>query len=209
MDGVHDLGGREGFGPIPWRQGADSAPFHADWEPRAWALFLVFLRHGYPVWGLDWCRHVKERIGPLEYLSRNYFDLWTQTAMAITIEDGFASVQEYLDGRSTFEPAALPREIPTDSSLDNGPAFAVGSGVRVKHNLPDSHTRRPGYTRGRRGVVVAQAGRYPLADAGARGEILNEHLYSVAFDAAELWPEAEGRREKVYVDLWESYLERP
>jgi nitrile hydratase len=93
--------------------------------------------------------------------------------------------------------------------LDNGPAFAVGARVQVKHNLPDSHTRRPGYTRGRHGVVAAHAGRPPLADAGARGEIRNEHLYSVAFEAAELWPEAEGSRDKVYVDLWESYLETP
>ena len=33
MDGVHDLGGREGFGPILDK--ADDKPFHADWEMRA------------------------------------------------------------------------------------------------------------------------------------------------------------------------------
>ena len=35
MDGVHDLGGREGFGPI--RDKDDAQPFHAEWETRAFA----------------------------------------------------------------------------------------------------------------------------------------------------------------------------
>ena len=36
MDGVHDLGGREGFGPIVDK--ADDKPFHADWEMRAFGM---------------------------------------------------------------------------------------------------------------------------------------------------------------------------
>jgi nitrile hydratase subunit beta len=36
MDGVHDLGGREGFGPIVDK--ADERPFHADWEMRAFGI---------------------------------------------------------------------------------------------------------------------------------------------------------------------------
>ena len=38
MDGIHDLGGMEGFGPVPVKSG--DAPFRdlADWEKRMWAL---------------------------------------------------------------------------------------------------------------------------------------------------------------------------
>ena len=206
MDGVHDLGGREGFGPVPWQQDADGAPFHEAWEPRAWALFLAFMRFGDPAWNLDWCRHVKERIGPLDYLSHNYFDLWTQTAMAATIEGGFAKVEEYVDGKAHFQPPEQTRDEPCTPAETNAPTYSVGDAVRVKHNLPDRHTRRPGYTAGRRGQIVSCAGRHPLADANARGETKNEFLYSVVFDAAELWPEAVDSPDKVYVDLWESYL---
>ena len=36
MDGVHDLGGREGFGQIVDKD--DPRPFHADWEMRAFGI---------------------------------------------------------------------------------------------------------------------------------------------------------------------------
>ncbi|MBT3534318.1 MAG: nitrile hydratase subunit beta [Rhodospirillaceae bacterium] len=209
MDGVHDLGGREGFGPVRWQLDDDHQPFHEDWEARAWALFLVFMRYGYPAWTLDWCRHVKERIGPIDYLSHNYFDLWTQTAMAITIEDGVADLDEFVQGQARFKPKGPPSQQPAIRSAEGAPAFAIGETVRVKHLLPDDHTRRPGYTRGRGGIVEDCIGLRPLADASARGEIRDEYLYSVAFDGSELWPEAVGRRDRIFVDLWESYLETP
>ena len=71
------------------------------------------------------------------------------------------------------------------------------------------HTRLPAYVRGRVGVIHAHHGAHVLPDASARGEERPEHLYSVAFSADALWPEASGRAEKVFLDLWESYLERP
>ncbi len=40
-----------------------------------------------------------------------------------------------------------------------------------------------------------------MPDAGARAEERAEHIYSVVFDAAELWPEAAGRRDEVAVML--------
>ncbi len=36
MDGVHDLGGREGFGPIVGK--ADDKVIHAEWEIRDFAM---------------------------------------------------------------------------------------------------------------------------------------------------------------------------
>ena len=36
MNGIHDMGGMQGMGPIEVRE--DERPFHAEWEARAWGL---------------------------------------------------------------------------------------------------------------------------------------------------------------------------
>ena len=78
----------------------------------------------------------------------------------------------------------------------------------MKTLIAASHTRLPAYVRGRTGVIDDSHGPRPLADAMACGVVKPEPLYTVAFEAGELWPEAQGRRDRVYVDAWESYLER-
>ncbi|WP_363736361.1 SH3-like domain-containing protein [Mesorhizobium sp.] len=70
------------------------------------------------------------------------------------------------------------------------------------------HTRLPGYVRGRKGTIFARHGGHVFPDASARGEQKAEHLYTISFAASELWPEAMDRRDRVFVDLWEGYLER-
>ena len=87
------------------------------------------------------------------------------------------------------------------------PAFSVGQKVRTKMSIAAFHTRLPAYVRGRIGVIENYHGSQPLADASARGVIKLEPLYTIAFAAADLWPEAQARRERVFVDAWESYLE--
>ena len=100
---------------------------------------------------------------------------------------------------------------PTDRSDTDGSKarFEVGDSVKVKLAMRAMHTRLPGYARGRAGLIDAHHGMHILPDASARGERRKEHLYTVAFIASELWPEATDRKDKIYVDLWESYLESP
>ena len=64
MDGTHDLGGRQGFGPVPVDTG--DAPFSHDWEWRMWALARAGIAHGITI---DWFRHGLERMVPADYLS--------------------------------------------------------------------------------------------------------------------------------------------
>ena len=73
--------------------------------------------------------------------------------------------------------------------------------------LPPFIPRLPAYVRGRVGVIDNYHGSQPLADASARGVIKPEPLYTVAFEAADLWPEEQASRDRVFVDVWESYLE--
>jgi hypothetical protein len=89
------------------------------------------------------------------------------------------------------------------------PAFAAGDRVRARSSGSPGHTRLPQYVRGHRGVVQAVRGVHVLPDTNLRDDGPAEPLYTVSFAAAELWPEASGRRDRVYLDLWESYLERP
>jgi nitrile hydratase subunit beta len=216
MDGVHDLGGREGFGPIVDKD--DDSPFHADWEMRAFGM--VQASGASSSWTIDWFRHCRELTGPVDYLIRPYFDQWITTRAAQLIDEGYLTLDEIKSGAATFAPKpSRPLQTPdvarafVKSPISfavsvNAPArFAPGDSVRCRLDGGSGHTRLPGYVRGRAGVVHAHHGGHVLADASARGEKRGEHLYTVGFASADLWPEAKASADRVFVDLWESYLE--
>jgi nitrile hydratase len=216
MDGVHDLGGREGFGPIVDR--ADDKPFHADWEMRAFGMKQASAAA--KSWTIDWFRHSRELIDPVDYLTRPYFDQWLTTLAAQMIDEGYLTLDEIKTGAASF--AAKP-SVPSQSpeaarayvrtarkftvGVNTPPRFALGASVRCRLDGSPGHTRLPGYVRGRAGVIHAYHGGHIFADASARGEERGEHLYTLSFASADLWPEAKGSRDRVFVDLWESYLE--
>jgi nitrile hydratase len=87
-------------------------------------------------------------------------------------------------------------------------AFAAGDSVRTKAFGARGHARLPQYARGRRGRIEAFRGFHVLPDTNLTGDGPAEPLYTVSFAAADLWLEATGRKDRVYLDLWESYLER-
>jgi nitrile hydratase len=216
MDGVHDLGGREGFGAI--RDKHDERPFRADWEMRAFGLAQA--SGGDANWSIDWFRHCRELIVPTEYMTRPYFDQWLVTIAAQMIDAGYVTMAEIVAGKSAFTPqpgyppataeearAYAKEALSYAVEVDSPPAFAVGDAVSGKPMGHSGHTRLPAYVRGRRGTVFAHHGAHVLPDASAAGTHEGEHLYTVRFAASELWPEARDRRDQVFVDLWESYLE--
>src|SRR5262249_19221089 len=91
------------------------------------------------------------------------------------------------------------------------PRFKVGHHVRARNLNPVGHTRLPRYLRGRRGTVVRDHGVFILQDTDADGYAvgdLPQHVYTVRFAASELWGPQGGRRDAIFADLWESYLER-
>ena len=215
MDGVHDLGGREGFGPIQEKD--DDKPFHADWEMRAFAIHQASA--GGRDWTIDWFRFCRELTPPVDYLTRPYFDQWMTTQAAELIDEGYLTLDEIKAGVSAFTPTptAPPATVesarafvknPKSFVLEAGapPRFALADTVRCRLDGGSGHTRLPGYVRGRAGVVHAHHGGHALPDASSRGEQRGEHLYTVRFASADLWPEATGSRDSVLVDLWESYL---
>jgi nitrile hydratase subunit beta len=216
MDGMHDLGGREGFGPIPFKD--DNEPFHGEWEKRVFGMAQSSARGA--GWSIDWFRFCRELIPPADYLTRSYFDHWLLTLFARMIDAGYIATDEIKTGVSAIKP--VPENGPATAeearafvrtprsfavAEDRPSRFSAGDRVRA-HNFGHSgHTRLPFYVRGRTGTVLWHHGAHILPDASARGEQKGAHLYTVRFAAAELWPEAHGRTDQIFIDLWEDYLE--
>ncbi len=216
MDGIHDLGGRVGFGPIDVNEPEEQ--FHHAWEARTLAIIRAVTR---PVpWSIDWFRQVREMIEPVDYLTRPYYDQWLQTYAAMLVHAGAATVEEIATGKSKAAVSGLappmgPRDVAKAKTrfpkfsrqLGAKPQFAVGDKVRARLAGSVGHTRLPQYARGRIGRIEADRGGYVFPDSNATDEGFAAQLYTVAFAAGELWPEARGNRDHVFIDLWESYLE--
>ena len=70
MDGMHDLGGRQGFARV--RHARDAQVFHAPWEKRVNALLALAVREG--IVNMDEYRHAIERMEPRHYLGASYYE---------------------------------------------------------------------------------------------------------------------------------------
>ena len=217
MDGIHDLGGRQGYGPIDVNEPPE--PFHAPWEARLFGITRAFTRPA--MFSIDLFRHVRECIDPTEYLSRGYYDQWLLAYAVMMVDAGAVTVEELATGKSAkaipnTPPPMTPEKVATltkamsrfDRELDTGPAFAPGDKVKTMSFGSRGHTRLPQYARGREGRIESFRGVHILPDTNMAGDGPAQPLYTVSFLAADLWPEAAGRKDHVYLDLWERYLER-
>ncbi|MFU8867296.1 nitrile hydratase subunit beta [Natronococcus sp.] len=220
MNGIHDVGGMDGFGPVPY-DGGESDTFHERWEGEAYATFVATL--GNRVASIDEFRHSIERLPPEQYLESTYYDRWVTALTRLLLEDdvidpgtfasrtdafeaGTATVPDYEDPRMLGRLAAGVEDSYATDAPAESPLFAVGDAVVVRNRHPDGHTRCPRYARRARGEVVARRGTQVLPDARAHGDDGAEPLYQVAFDGTELWGEDAEDGVSVTLDLWESYL---
>ncbi|HXY95190.1 MAG TPA: nitrile hydratase subunit beta [Acidimicrobiia bacterium] len=207
MDGIHDLGGMDGFGPVDVEP--DEPVFHHDWERRVFRLNLAAAR-ALEVTGGAW-RHGVERMDPADYLRSSYYERWLTRAATLMVEAGLVSADELERRAGGRFPLSRPDrgeapEAPEEHRTE--PRFAVGDPVRVREWHPHGHTRAPRYVQGKRGAIVRCDGaeHVPDVEAHGGGRVL-EPVYSVRFTARELWGESGGDGEAVHVDLWERYLD--
>lgn len=217
MNGVHDMGGMHGFGPVVAE--ADEPVFHAAWERRAFALTLAMGRVG--GWTLDASRHARESLPPAQYLGSSYYAIWIAALERLMIERGMVTLDEIEAGRSDGAASSVPgilRAADVASTLARGgpverpaaaPArFGVGARVRALNLNPEGHTRLPRYVRGHAGTITHIHGCHVFPDTNAHGRGECPHwLYGVAFAARELWGEQARAGDVVQLDLWEPYLE--
>jgi nitrile hydratase beta subunit len=202
MDGMHDLGGKQGFGRVRYRPFAPA--FHAAWERRINALYSMVVRRG--TFNMDEYRHAIERMEPRHYLAASYFER-TMTALAsLCIEKGVLGAKE-LEARTGGFPVSRPTA-PGRSNAAGRERFQPGDVVRVKNEYFDGHIRMPGYIRGKTGIVVSESPSYPFPDAHAHGvEAVDEPTYDVRFRSEDLWPNSTDSA-LVHVGVFQSYLER-
>lgn len=216
METMHDLGGKQGFGPVPI---GDNEGFHHDWERRTWALARAGVVRDITI---DWFRHGLERMVPADYLTFPYFKKWVTNYLMLIIDNGAVTMAEALKGHveTPDDPAApltlaevldknrdgaVSFEIKTDAA----PAFSVGDTVLTKRLSAARHSRLPAYARGAHGTIIAHHGAHALPDKGALGIHAGEHLYTVSFSALELWGPDANPGDTVTLELWECYLVRP
>jgi nitrile hydratase subunit beta len=219
MNGAHDLGGQHGFGPIQAEPEGTEPVFHADWEKRVFGLVRVLGMLG--LWNGDMSRHARERQHPVDYLRHTYYENWLAGLEKLLVEKGLVSPKELASGIAASpadeilcshilrakDAARALEGSPATTALDTPPRFQAGDRVRARNNHPTGHTREPRYVRGRVGVVCQRHGGHILPDQSARGIKEARHLYSVRFEARELWGDDADPKSTVHVDLWEDYLE--
>lgn len=210
MDTIHDLGGRQGFGPIPNKSEDDCVQFLEDWKARVWAIAMMSMDElwkGHTGWTLDWYRHVLERLPPDAYLRLDYFEKWTLALMVTAVDEGVANAQEFFDGRAGSRSFEYDATTPTQEASATPARFNVGDTVITRRDVGSMHTRLVGYVRGRIGVVERVIGPQPLPDESAVGTIIKEPVYVVRFCMADLWPEAADSTDSLLIDMWDSYLD--
>jgi len=203
MDGIHDLGGRQGFGPI--RYALNARAFHEPWEKRVNALYGLAVKLG--IFNMDEYRHAIERMEPRHYLSASYYERSLTSLATLCVEKGIVTVEELEARAGGAFPLASPSAPGRGNVADREP-FAAGDRVRVRPDFVPGHVRMPGYIRGRTGVVVGVSPRYPFPDAHAHAIAAeDEPTYDVRFDSQDLWPDSSDPA-FVHVGVFESYLER-
>lgn len=216
MNGVHDMGGLECFGPI--NPDSKEPMFHAEWERRVLAMTVCMGATG--EWNLDQGRFARESLPPVDYLSIGYYRIWLTALEHLLQQRALVSHQEMQQGRSIDNAKVLKRILkgstvvnalragaPVDRALTHPAQFAVGDVVQVNNQHKTGHTRLPAYIRGHIGIVHKIHGGHVFADDNATGTGENpQYLYNVKFEAQELWGESRKQAAHVHVDCWEPYL---
>jgi nitrile hydratase subunit beta len=217
MNGVHDMGGMHGMGPV--EPEPNEPVFHHDWEKRVLALNLAtgFLRR----WNIDMGRYAIERMPPGEYMRATYYEKWLYRLRRLLVERGLLSAEEMASGRAagraTDVRALRPEEVERAlrgrraARMDDAlkpPRFKAGDRVRTRNAHPLHHTRLPRYARDKVGVIDRDHGVFILPDEHARtGTKVPSHCYAVRFEGRVLWGPDAGPRDAVYIDLFDEYLE--
>ncbi len=217
MNGVHDMGGMQGMGPIQYEK--NEPVFHERWEARLFALNRGM--GAWRKWNIDASRFQREQIPAAEYLRMSYYEKWLAGLIELMVKTDLVTPAEIESGTpSPSSPKQIPpltvdkvlpgiaRGAPASRDVPAIARFQTGQSVRARNINPDGHTRLPRYARGKFGTIERDYGVFvfPDTDALFLGE-KPQHLYSVRFSARELWGDQAVQQDAVYIDMWDDYLE--
>jgi nitrile hydratase subunit beta len=214
VDGVHDLGGMDGYGPVHVE--GNEPVFHHTWEGRVFAMNTAMGARG--MWNIDVGRFAIESLPPQTYVTSSYYELWLAKLNRLLTQYGLiddhppAPTQSVAaDGGVTFSVDDVERVLARGSyqrPVSTPPRFAQGDHVRARNMHPQSHTRLPRYVRGHVGLVerVHQPNVFPDSVVRGDGE-QPQWLYTVRFQGIELWGDDAESGNTVSINAFEPYLE--
>jgi len=100
----------------------------------------------------------------------------------------------------TGDPARVNEPVPAK--------LHVGDKVKIRNLNPASHNRLPSYIKGKLGTVTFDHGVFVFPDTSAhRNGPKPQHVYTVVFTAAELWGPNGHPSDRIYVDVWDDYVD--
>jgi nitrile hydratase beta subunit len=217
MDGIHDMGGMDGFGKV--EPEPNEPVFHESWEGRVLAMSRVMGASG--AWNIDMGRYGIEILPPETYLASSYYKKWFLRLENLLLERGLIDADEVTAGHALRPGKTLKRG--TFTAADVEPAlrrgafgrpaqaaarFQTGDRVRARNIHPRTHTRLPRYVRGHVGVVERLHGAHVFPDMAVLGQGDDpQWLYTVCFEAPELWGADADPTVKISIDAFEPYLE--
>ena len=216
MNGVHDMGGMDGFGKVEVEE--HEPPFHQTWEGRVLAMQRAMGYAG--AWHIDDSRYAQETLPPQTYLAVSYYQRWELAMEKNLLLRGYVTEAELKAGHSLGPTKPLPRKLTKDVvdagmtrnsffHQQQGPArFKPGDRVRTRNINPLTHTRLPRYARDKVGTVELIHGchAYPDSVATDRGDD-PQWLYTVVFDGREIWGPDTDPTLTISIDAFEPYLE--
>ena len=222
MNGIHDMGGMHGFGPVP-REEAEPV-FHAPWEGRMLGILLSLGTQG--VHDPHGLRDALENMEPAQYLGLGYYERWLSVTEKALIAKGFLTAAELDERTDVFKSqpdaqvsrredqelrdrmlhAVYTRKSP-HQDVEIEPRFKVGDSVTVRNVHAEGHTRLPRYVRGKQGVISRIHGVHDIHDTQPNDQNVSpQPVYNVRFDGRELWGESAEPHQGLHLDMWESYL---
>ena len=219
MNGVHDMGGMDGFGPVEAEP--NEPPFHQLWEGRVMAMVRAMGANG--GLNIDSQRFARESLPPEVYLASSYYKKWFLAVTNPLVSRNMVGTDEIDAGHSLRQSAPLQRGTFTLDDISRiskrgsfardpqaPPIFKLGDKVRTRNINPLTHTRLPRYVRGHSGVIERINGCHVFPDSAAHDQGDNpQWVYTVVFDGRELWGEGADPTLKVSIEAFEPYLERP
>ena len=176
MNGVHDMGGMDGFGKV--EPEPNEPMFHSDWEARVMAMVRAMGAAG--AFNIDASRYYRETLPPAIYLASSYYKKWFLGLENLLVDKGFIAEVDIAAGRAVQPAKPLKRGKFAIADVERimvrgkfgrnaqGPAkFKPGDRVRARNIHPVTHTRLPRYVRGHVGVVERDHGVHVFPDAAA------------------------------------------
>jgi nitrile hydratase len=217
MDGIHDMGGMDGFGKVEIEQ--NEPPFHETWEGRVMAMVRAIGANG--GMNIDMQRFSRESLPPAVYLSSSYYQKWFLALERSMLARDMIGADEIESGHSLRQNSPLPRGTFSMKDVERvmtranfarepqaKPVFAIGDRVRTKNIHPATHTRLPRYARDKAGIIERINGCHVFPDTNAHGKGDNpQWLYTVVFAGPELWGPDSDPTLKVSIEAFEPYLE--